>query len=263
MPSRLTREERVTIEVLAGKGQNHSACASHADRRQIARTLGVTEGTVRYHLRTREGGGWKDGRQDKPSKADTVSGVIAAWIEAQEEGARPVNVKELYERLVYERGYEGSYRSVLRYVRRRYGKPAMRTYRRVETPPGAQAQTDWAEYPQLCVGDEGSGLHAFVMVLSHSRMPAVAWSEREDELAWLSCHNGALRRLRGVPAVKGDRQREDGDRPRSGGMGRDQPHLPRVRQGGALPRGCVSPWRAAGEGESGGEGPPVAPAHGR
>ena len=192
MPSRLTREERVTIEVLSTKGQNHC---------QIARTLGVSEGTVRHHLRTREGGGWKDGRQDKPSKADTVSGVIAAWMEAQEEGTRPVNVKELYEHLVYERGYEGSYRSVLRYVRRRYGRPAMRTYRRVETPPGAQAQTDWAEYPKMCVGDEGRGLHAFVMVLSHSRMPAVVWSKGEDQLSWLSCHNAAFRRLRGVPAV--------------------------------------------------------------
>ena len=42
MPVRLRREEIVTIEVLAEKGQNHC---------EIARTLGVTEGTVRYHLR--------------------------------------------------------------------------------------------------------------------------------------------------------------------------------------------------------------------
>lgn len=39
MPSRLTREEEVTIGVLAAKGQNHC---------EISRTLWVTEGRVRY-----------------------------------------------------------------------------------------------------------------------------------------------------------------------------------------------------------------------
>lgn len=32
-------------------------------------------------------------------------------------------------------------------------------------------------------------------------MEAVVWSERQDELAWLSVHNAALRWLGGVPAV--------------------------------------------------------------
>jgi hypothetical protein len=39
------------------------------------------------------------------------------------------------------------------------------------------------------------------MVLSHSRKPAVVWSEREDQVSWLTCHNGAFRRLGGVAAV--------------------------------------------------------------
>ncbi len=192
MPSRLAREERVTVEVLAGKGQNHC---------EVARMLGVTEGAVRYHLRKAGNGSRQDGRGEKPFKADAVSGVIEAWMEAQRESTRPVNVMELYEHLAYEWDYEGSYKTVLRYVRKHYGRPAMRTYRRVETPPGAQAQTDWAEYPKMCVQNELRGLHAFVMVLSHSRMPAVVWSEREDQLSWLSCHNAAFRRLAGVVAV--------------------------------------------------------------
>lgn len=44
-------------------------------------------------------------------------------------------------------------------------------------------------------------LHAFVMVLSHSRKPAIVWSRREDELSWLWCHNESFRRLGGIPAV--------------------------------------------------------------
>ena len=86
---------------------------------------------------------------------------------------RPVNVRELFEHLVSEYGYGGHYRSLLRYVRARYPKPKIRTYRRVETPPGAQVQTDWGEYPRVDVGEGPAPLHAFVMVLSHSRFPAV------------------------------------------------------------------------------------------
>lgn len=55
-----------------------------------------------------------------------------------------------------EHGYGGPYRSVLRYVRAHYPPPKMRTYRRVETPPGAQSQTDWGEFPRVDLG-RGSG----------------------------------------------------------------------------------------------------------
>jgi transposase len=191
MAPRLRREEVVTIEVLSDKGENHSA---------VARMLGVTEGAVRYHLRRRAEGA-TDGRQGKPFKAEVVAEAIAGWCEAAAEDERPVNMRDLYEYLEVEHDYAGSYKSVVRYVRTRYPKPARRTYRRVETVPGAQTQTDWAEYPAVDVGQGPEPLHAFVMVLSHSRKPAVVWSRSEDQLHWLAAHNGAYRRLQGVAAV--------------------------------------------------------------
>lgn len=51
------------------------------------------------------------------------------------------------------------------------------------------------------IAGELSALHAFLMVLSHSRKPAVVWSRRGDELSWLRCHNESFRRLAGVAAV--------------------------------------------------------------
>jgi hypothetical protein len=51
------------------------------------------------------------------------------------------------------------------------------------------------------IGDAAVTLHAFHLVLSHSRMEAIVWAPRQDELAWLTVHNGALTRLGGVPAV--------------------------------------------------------------
>jgi transposase len=191
MPTRLRKEEIVTLQVLSEKGESHC---------QVAQVLGVTEGAVRYHLRRAEEGA-VDGRRDKPFKAEAIAEHIAAWYEREKESRRPVNVRDLYEHLLSEHEYAGSYKSVVRYVRARYGRPQIRTYRRVETPAGAQSQTDWGEYPGVDVGQGPEPLHAFVMVLSHSRKPAVVWSRSEDQLHWLWAHNEAYRRLRGVAAV--------------------------------------------------------------
>jgi transposase len=191
MSSRLRKEEIVTIHVLAEKGETKSA---------IARILGVCEGTVRYHLK-RLAECKKDGRKDKTRKAEAVSNAIAHWHETRQDDARPVNVLDLYEWLVAEHGYEGSYKSVLRFVRAEYPKPRLRTYRRVETPPGAQSQTDWVEYPRVVLGGSVVPLHAFIMTLSFSRKPAIVWQRSEDQLSWLDSHNQSFLRLQGVPAV--------------------------------------------------------------
>ncbi len=68
MPTYLRREEIVTIKVLSGKGENNC---------QVARVLGVSEGTVRYHLR-RAASGAIDGRSTQPFLAEAVAPVITA-----------------------------------------------------------------------------------------------------------------------------------------------------------------------------------------
>jgi transposase len=82
------------------------------------------------------------------------------------ESERGVNLQVLTEWLVAEHGYAGSYKAIQRYVRAKYPKPRLRVRRRVETPPGTQAQADWAEFPRLTVGGAEVGLHAFHLVLS-------------------------------------------------------------------------------------------------
>lgn len=185
---RLSAEEIVTLKVLATKGATNSA---------VSRILGVTEGAVRYQLNKDSG----SNGNAKSFKAEAVREVIKHWIATKEHGQRPVNIKDLFEHLVLEYAYEGSYKSVLRYVRAHYPKPKIRTFRRVETPPGAQSQTDWGEFPGVRIAGETVDLHAFVMVLSHSRMPVVIWTRSENQLSWLKSHNEAYRRLGGVPAV--------------------------------------------------------------
>jgi transposase len=189
--ARLTREEVVTIQVLSEK---------QVSNRQTALTLGVTEGTVRYHRR-RMAAGSEDGRARQAQRAAGVAQVIEAWWQPRTGGERPPNARELYEELVAAHGYAGSYKSVVRFVRKRYGRPPIRTWRRVETPPGAQTQTDWGHYRRLVIGGEECDPFAFVMSLSWSRYSAIVWSERKDQVSWLSCHNAAFKRLGGVAAV--------------------------------------------------------------
>jgi transposase len=191
MPGRLTAEEIVTIKTLASKG---------VAVRAIARQLGKNESSVRHHAR--EGDERReDGRRNKVAKCDALAPEIEAWATAHSKGERPTNVRELYEWLVAERHYDGSYKAVVRWVRRRWGQPPIRTYRRVETPPGAQCQTDWGHFNEIVVAREVVKLYAFVMTLSHSRGTSVAWSPRRDMLHWLGCHNRAFERLGGVAAT--------------------------------------------------------------
>ncbi len=192
MAPKLRQEEIVTLRVLHDKGLS---------LRKIASTLGVSEGTVRYHVRRK---GQPHGRLHKPRKALALATAIDAWVGQQAQGAdqgRPVNVLALFDWLKAEHAYSGSYRSVLRFVRDRYPKPRLRPFRRVETPPGVQAQVDWGEVSGLDIGAGPEKLYAFVMVLAHSRKEAVIWCRRTDQLSWHRAHNEAFRRLGGIVAV--------------------------------------------------------------
>jgi transposase len=195
MAPKLRPEEIVTLSVLKSKGQPNT---------QIAQTLGISEGAVRYHLRR---AGHSDGRAGKPRKADALAEVIDHWIFTQQpqvqegEPLRPVNIRGLFDWLRGEYAYEGSYKSVLRFVRARYPRPRLRPFRRVETPPGAQAQVDWGEFHQVDVGDGPQTLYGFVLVLSHSRKEVLIWCRCMDQLAWHHAHTEAFRRLGGIPAV--------------------------------------------------------------
>lgn len=177
----------MTIKTLAAKG---------LPNRAIARQLALSEGTVRYH-RARMAAGATDGRASQPRRALVATDAIAHWM-AQHDRA---NLAALHAWLTDEHGYTGSLRSVQRFVADRYPPPPRRARRRVETPPGAQAQVDWAQFPRMVVAGQRVGLHAFHLVLSHSRFGAVVWMPAEDSLCWLAAHNAAFERVGGIPAV--------------------------------------------------------------
>ena len=193
---KLDAEGRVTIQQLATRGHGG---------REIARLLGVCESTVRYHLE-REAVGAVDGRSRQPQVAAGWSEAIATYVERSPEA--PVNLAALHDWLIEEHDYTGSLRSVQRYYVAQFPRPKRRARRRVETPPGAQAQIDWAEWPGISIAGRRVYAHEFHMRLSHSRMGARVWSPRKDQLAWHHAHNESFRRLEGVAAtVRADNEK--------------------------------------------------------
>lgn len=71
----------------------------------------------------------------------------------------------------------------------------------METPPGAQAQTDWAEWPRVWVVGQPVRAYQFQLRLSHSRYAARVWPPRMHQLAWHQVHNEGFRRLEGIPTT--------------------------------------------------------------
>jgi transposase len=186
---KLDRETRMTITVLARNGQSGRA---------VARMLGVDEKAVRYHLH-RQAAGTIDGRSRQVPKAARLAEAITHYLEAPVEG--PVNLAVLHEWLVAEHDFAGSLRGLQRYFRRHFPRPARRARRRVETPPGAQAQADWAEWPKVWIAGRPVYAYQFHLRLSHSRYGARVWSPRADQLGWHQVHNEGFRRLGGIAAT--------------------------------------------------------------
>jgi transposase len=190
MANKLDAEARMTIRTLAERGHSNRA---------IARLLGVQENAVRYHRR-RLAVGAVDGRSRQRHLAEAFEPAISYWLE-QLDGDGRLNLAALHDWLGNEHGYTGTLRSLQRYFKAHYPKPAIRARRRVETPPGAQAQADWSEFARVPIGGRVQRVSLFALKLSFSRYSAFVWSLREDQLAWHHVHNEAFRRLQGLPAV--------------------------------------------------------------
>ncbi len=165
--------------------------------RSLGRLFKVDESSLRYRLKRLEDGA-TDGRQGQAEICSGFSGEIAHWMEAQEESARRLPIKDLYESLVT-KGYEGSYKSVVRYVRRRQAPPKIRPIRRVEVKPGSQAQVDWFERKVFLESHQSwTKVYGFIYSLGFSRAWVILWSFSMQLLHWIACHNEALLRMGGV-----------------------------------------------------------------
>jgi transposase len=171
--------------------------------RQLASQLGVSEGALRYRLKRHAEPEWVDGRTMQPTALDGLEAVVEEVQERLDDGrlvgeGRPCQVRELYEILARDHGYRGSYQAVVRHLRRKHGPPRLRALRRVETPPGVQAQHDWFEV-ETRVGGTRQRLQMLTGTLSHSRARFSWVSQDQTQLSWHAGHLALFGRYGGVP----------------------------------------------------------------
>jgi transposase len=171
--------------------------------RKLAAQLGVTEGALRYQFR-RQAAAVPDGRAGKRTGVagfeETIDTILKRLEDSRVTGeGRPVQARMVCEILRRDYEYQGSYRAVVRHLRRRFGVPPIRALRRVETPPGVQAQHDWFDVPVQLRGGEKISLQAMSGVLSHSRARFCWVSLEANQLAWHTGHLELFRRYGGVP----------------------------------------------------------------
>lgn len=170
--------------------------------RQVAAQLGVDESTLRYRLRRPLDA--PDGRCVRATAMagwdDRVDAVLTRFNDRRvvAEGAGYCQAQLLHDILTREFAFTGSYQSVRRYLARRFATPPIQAVRRVETPPGVQAQHDWFDFDGRIAG-ERRALHGLIGTLSHSRASFVWISPTMTQLAWQTGHLALFTRYGGVP----------------------------------------------------------------
>jgi len=171
--------------------------------RQVARQLGVTEGALRYRLQ-QPAAAAADGRRDRATAVDgwddRVTAVLERFGDARVTPASDTRceARQVYDVLVREHGFGGSYQAVRRYLRRRFGSVPVQAVRRVELPPGVQAQHDWFEEQVGIAGERVPG-YGLIGTLSFSRATFVWMSPTTTQLAWQSGHLALFERYGGTP----------------------------------------------------------------
>jgi transposase len=184
--------------------------------RRIAQELGVHRETVARYARLRGVGPAKPAKVTPGS--DAGAGPKPAKVTA---GSRPpgsrsrcaehaefiqdkldlgLSAQRIYQDLVTERGFTGSYSSVKRYVRR-LGAATPLPFRRMECRPGEEVQVDFGTGPWVVEDGRKRRTHVLRITLSHSRKGYSEAIFRQSTENFIRCLENAFRTFGGVPAT--------------------------------------------------------------
>jgi transposase len=164
--------------------------------RDIARLTGLSRNTVRRALRGEHLLRRKDA--PRPSKLDPFKDYLRG-----RRAEHPLSAVRLLEE-IRPMGYGGSIVTLRRFLasldegRRREARLTVR----FETPPGRQAQADWAHAGRLVDGEgRPRTIYVFTFVLSYSRMLYARFTTTMNLAALVDCHQRAFDHLGGWPQV--------------------------------------------------------------
>ena len=181
--------------------------------RTIARDLGISRVTVRKYHALAQSTGFLDPATPLPDGPTLAAALgpapepprtpssVEPYQEIVEQFfADGVEMMTIFDRLVQDHGYQGSYSSIRRFVH--HLRPTTPTaIVRVHTTPGEEAQVDFgAAGPFL---DPNSGqiraAYVFVMTLAFSRHQYAELVFDQQVATWIACHRRAFESFGGVP----------------------------------------------------------------
>lgn len=152
--------------------------------RAIARRTGISRDTVRKYLSspTRSPPHYTQRGAKHPSVEpyrDYIQGRLAEFPE--------LTAQRLYQE-IKDRGYPGSCPVVRRFVRLLRPPRELPAVYRFETPPGLQAQVDWAKFGTIEVDGERRSLWGFIMTLGYSRARYVEFTTDATTPTFIAGH---------------------------------------------------------------------------
>lgn len=178
----LTKEATMEIKILSRQGMSIRA---------ISRELGISRNTVRKYLR---GEALKPPDRKGPGRPCKLA-PYEDWLRQRVSSAHPVRLPAtVLHREVVAMGFDGTERTVRRFVAGLYPEPEPEPVIRFETAPGHQAQMDWGEYRL-----NRRKVYAFVGVLGYSRWLYFEYVDSMRSEVLIDCHRRMLADFGGVP----------------------------------------------------------------
>jgi transposase len=129
----------------------------------------------------------------RPGQCEPLREIILAKLDRQ------LSAQRIWQDLVAEQGFGGSYDSVKRYVRRLVAKTPL-PFRRMECAPGEEAQVDFGSGAVvLTAAGKRRKTHVFRIVLSHSRKAYSEATFTQTTEDFFRCLENAFAHFGGVP----------------------------------------------------------------
>lgn len=213
---------------------------------QIARRTGLDRKTVRKYLQRGLDQPAYGPRDPRPSVLDPYKEFLRGRLDAYPE----LTAKRLL-REIRQQGYGGGYTTVKEFVRQIRPPQWSGHEHRFETPPGKQAQVDFAQFKVRFLSEPSQVriLWLFSLVLGYSRWLFCRYVLRQDLATVVRCHLAAFTALGGVP------RQILYDRMKTAVLGQDERGIiynPRLldlaRHFGFTPRACAA-YRAKTKGK--------------
>lgn len=162
--------------------------------RALAREFGLNWRTVKREVEAEE----ERRYPERPCPA-ALSGAQLAHVERRLEACPGIRATIVFGELVADYGYQGSYPSLVRQLRKlRPGRVADPEIR-FETGPGRQVQADWAHLGLWRLGMRMVELYVMVVILGYSRRPAFRFATDLTRPTTLAKLGWCLHDLGGAP----------------------------------------------------------------